>query len=309
MKCITMLLLASSIVYSITIDPFMLEHSIYAQSTITNNWKCKTPYNGIVGTPGVWDNKGNLVYVRTKAYIGEIDGNNWDVQGDTLTFESFGGATSFNVINGGYVDSLKPVYDVEPIFPDLSGVTFYGVVDATNGVYIGGQYKDLNPSFGQNVVLMAGIYHFENINIGWGEKVTIIPNNSGSYFTEIFVKNSISLRSGAKFVVQDSTGYGRVKLCQISNNTILFRSLAEINASIVAEHAEVKFNSKSKLVGQVFADKINLIDFNGGCGIIFKKLNICSPVVISDTVLCLEAHIVNWEPIVTDEDNEDNEDE
>ena len=291
-----------AISFGITIDPLLLKHSIYASSKINNSYGCYTPLNGIVGTNGVWQNGGNLIYIQTESRAKTITGNNWTISsGDTVYYET-PLTISCVLASGADTNKVPTIYPILPIFPNFSSQTFTGTTNMTTpGTYFPGQYKSLNPDWtvtsSNPIYLTAGIYNFESITIGSSKKVVIIPNN-GSYKTEIYVKNSIAIGDNSKLTVQDTTGYGNVILAQIGSSDITFTSYSEITATIIAQYARVNFNSNAKLVGQVFADMIYLIDFNGGNGIVFKETKVKYPVIVSDTITCQENKSVMYTPTV-----------
>jgi len=293
MKFMSIVMVLAMLSYGIPIDPLLAKHAIYATTKIQNTYACKTPLNGIVGTNGVWNNIGNLVTIQTHARATNIAGSNWTItSGDTLFYVNGSGAT-YSLAVGADTNKVTAVYPVLPVFPDLSGVIFNGTANiSAPGTYNPGQYNSLNPDWTVNlttpIYLKAGIYHFKSLNIGASKKVVIMPNN-GSYKTEIYVSTTTNIGDQSKLCVNDSTGYGQVILAQISSSDMTFTSLCEVTATVIAKDATVKFNSNSKLFGQVFANIVELIDFNGGAGIIYTEIKTKRPVIVSDTITCQES--------------------
>ena len=302
MKFISIVLTLAMLSYGITIDPILAKHAIYATTKIQNTYACKTPLNGIVGTNGVWNNIGNLVTIQTQSRAKSVAGSNWTITaGDTLFYEVGSGA-SFSLAVGADTNKVTSVYPVLPVFPDLSGEIFNGTTSiSAPGTYNPGQYNTLNPDWTVTltnpIYLKAGIYHFKSLNIGASKKVIIMPNN-GSYKTEIYVNTRTNIGDQSKLCVNDSTGYGQVVLAQISSSDITFTSLSEVTATVIAKDATVNFNSNAKLFGQVFANIVELIDFNGGTGIIYTEIKTKRPVIVSDTLTCQESGSVTNTPTV-----------
>ena len=316
MNKILLVLLFIINIYGINLDPYLLQHSIYASKELAINSESSLPKSGIIGTPGSFGYTGGWkCKLYTKMIVDTLTGTKdielddgttiagiydpgtqygmWEqmsvqTSGDLEYVTNMKSSTPNN--NGGTINQVSQVYPVEPQLPDLSNIQFSsGSNINSNGTYMPGSYNKLTST----CTLRAGIYYFNSIDLPDNDTIYISSNN-GSYATEIYVKNHINI--GVKSVlIQTNTndGKGSTLLAlrgdeaekqiddQHVNGTIYIRDNAFVSATILAPTSRVMLRNKASISGQVFAEKIHFIGFDGGSDLEYVSYNKVNVIVDS----------------------------
>ncbi len=307
--CVLVLIILTSGVFSITLDPYLLQHSIYAEQFIAMNNESTFTKAGIIGTPGQLGYTGGWKHKLYTTLITETltgtkdvildDGSN--IPGIFDPGTQYGMWEQMTVYTGGsveYVDNEKnnlpnlsggtltqvtQVYQTPISMPDLSGIVFNGGTDITvDGTSLTpGHYGKLQTG----CYLQAGIYYFDEIDLPNGDTIFITQNN-GDYATEIYVKNHINIGDHSVLTPDDSKkGKGKIALILRADEpehkindlkvdgTLYLRDGCFVAASLIAPTSRVMLRNNASISGQVFAEKVHFIGFDGGSDLEFIPLN------------------------------------
>ena len=319
-KTVLSIMVFVSSILSINIDPYLLQHSIYAKSFIAMNNESTFPKSGIIGTPGYLGYTGGWKHKVYTTVIADTltgtkdvvlnDGSNipgifdpgtqygmWEqmtiYSGGTVTYVD-NEKNSDPTLSGGTLNQVSSVYNTPITMPDLSGIVFQGGSDITSdGSYTPGNYGKLT----SQAHLKAGIYYFDEIDLPNKDTIFITANN-GEYSTEIYVKNHINIGEQAVLTPDNSTkGKGKIALIlradepehKISDlkvdGTLYLRDGCFVAATLIAPTARVMLRNNASISGQVFADKIHFIGFDGGSDLNFVPLNQVSIIPKDQTFL------------------------
>jgi VCBS repeat-containing protein len=239
------------------LDPLLVKHSLYAKAWIYGSNASQTPKGGTVGTPGYINAGGNLLNVYTDVYTGNTRGNNINVQaGATFNYVNKTGTV---IDKGGTINVVAEVYPTLPKFPDLPAESNYssGAQPAPDTTITPGAHGKLV----NNCTLKAGTYYFRSIELESAKNILIDDNGDDDYRTIIYVRDRITLKSGASIGPNSDDGLGQVIIIYGGGTMVNLVSPSTVKATVIAPSAQVRFNSNSKLFGQVFANTIYLQDF------------------------------------------------
>jgi len=309
MKLWVLLLLLVSFSFSITLDPYLLQHSIYAKTFIAMNNESTFPNAGIIGTPGVLGYTGGWKHKLYTSLIADTltgtanvvldDGTNIPGIFDPGTTYGMweqmtvyaGGSVEYvdneknsdPTLSGGTLTQVSAVYTPQPALPDLSSIQFNGGSNITvkGSVHNPGHYGKLKVG----CILTAGIYYFDEIDLPNNDTIYISSNN-GDYSTEIYVKDHINIGEHAVLTPDDSKkGKGKIALILRGDEpehkiddlhvdgTLYLRDGCFVAATLIAPTSRVMLRNTASISGQVFANKIHFIGFDGGSDLEFIPLN------------------------------------
>ncbi len=300
MKYFILLIMLCSFAYSIELDPYLIEHSIYAEKGLSVNNESSLPKSGIIATDIFAFTDANSSNLRTtmnarivtgNENVNLADGSNIGgmFQPDTVKplqhaawpgikvndngvlnyIRNLKGQAPYTV-NAGVINNVTAI-QTPPQMPDLSGIVFNGGSNVANNARLtGGHYGNLNVS----CILEAGTYYFDEINLPSGGEISIEPSGD-SYTTTIYVKNHINLGTSASIRPNHKDGEGHVLIVlrgdepevKIDNlhvdGTLYARDKAKIVATLLAPTSRILFRNEASVRGQVFGEMVHFIGFDG----------------------------------------------
>ncbi|ERP30746.1 Ig-like domain-containing protein [Chitinivibrio alkaliphilus] len=260
------------------LDPFLIQHSMYAQESFKVGDAGSSPRAGIVGTAGIFDGGDFTINTEDGAFLQEITGWSSSINENAFLYYKTGGADFSPSERKQQVDADNVYEEFEPyrrpLLPNTDNVIFEGGDDISNGSIEPGHYGTLG---GRNNTLLAGTYFFESINL-WDNSVTTITPNNGSYRTVIYVKEDITSRTTPYIVPEGfEDDDGDISIPEEALGEILIIGLSAINlgddativGTLLAPNGEIEFRWGSRLLGQILALKFKSNGIDGGDGIDF----------------------------------------
>lgn len=159
------------------------------------------------------------------------------------------------VVTGTVIQSAAPVVSLPPVSVSASGAD----VEVANGgslTLVPGFYGDLDVGSNATLVLTSGVYTFEDIKLDEGARIEVTLTTGP---VVVDVEDKLDAKDDVVIV---PAPYGeadaRYLTFRVAGNKVDFGKDVQVAAQIIAPEAKVTFGDRSRFVGAIVAEDVDL---------------------------------------------------